>query len=73
MLEMLIDEKRAILEKKLKTSGLIEDFEIEDLDKADRRKNIMLAFKNPVDAHFLNQLLVSILGQNQKKRLIEEE
>lgn len=73
MLEMIIDEKRTILEKKLKGSNLIEEFEIEDLDKVDRRKTVLLVFKNPVDAHYLNQLLISIFGATQKKQLIEED
>lgn len=67
----LIDEKRAALESKIKKSGVVDDFDIEDLDKADNRKDVMITFKEPVDSKFLQETLHSIFGEAKTKHMVE--
>lgn len=69
----LIDEKRAALEKKLKASEKIDDFEIEELDKNDSRKEVTVAFKEPINARFISDVLKSIFGQIGGKKVSVEE
>ena len=66
-ISILIDEKRTVLEKKLK-HGDIDDFDIEDLDKVDGRKDVMIIFKDAVDARYLYKKLFDILGECGVKR-----
>jgi len=65
--------KRADLEKKLSSAGNVDDFDIESLDKADGMKDIMVVFKEPVDAKFLGAELTELLGGLEKKMVSEEE
>jgi len=69
----LIDEKRAVLEKKLKASSLIDDFDIEDLDKSDVRKDVFVTFKEPINARFLNDTLKKIFGEIKGRAPSDEE
>lgn len=65
--------KRAELEKKLSSAENIDDFDIENLDKADGMKDIMIVFKEPVDAKFLGEELTELLGTLEKKIAADEE
>ena len=67
---LLIDEKRSVLEKKLNNSE-VDDFDIEDLDKNDGRKDVMIIFKDSVDARYIYQKLYDILGECGTKRETE--
>lgn len=69
----LSNVKRIELEKKLKTAENIDDFDIESLDKADGMKDVMVVFKEPVDAKFLGEELTSLLGGLEKKIVADEE
>ena len=65
--------KRAELDKKLSSAENIDDFDIENLDKADGMKDVMVVFKEPVDAKFLGEELTELLGGLEKKIASEEE
>ena len=64
-LEIIVDDKKKVLEEKLKNAENIDSFEIEDLDKIDARKSIVIFLKEPVNINYINQLLVSILGEHK--------
>ena len=65
--------KRAELEKKLSSTDNIDDFDIENLDKADGMKDVMVVFKEPVDAKFIGAEMTELLGGLEKKIASEEE
>lgn len=67
---ILVDEKRAVLEKKLKHDD-IDDFDLEDLDKVDARKDIMIIFKNAIEVRYLPDKLHEILGDCSTKKSTE--
>lgn len=64
---LLVDEKRSVLEKKLKNPE-VDEFDIEDLDKKDCRKDVVIIFKDVVDARYVYQKLHDILGECGTKR-----
>lgn len=64
---LLVDEKRTVLEKKLKNPE-VDEFDIEDLDKTDSRKDVVIIFKDVVDARYVYQKLYDILGDCGTKR-----
>ncbi|MBW6462420.1 MAG: hypothetical protein K0B07_05220 [DPANN group archaeon] len=66
-LEIIIDDKKKVLEEKLSGADNIDSFEIEDLDKIDVRKSIVIFLKEPVNINYINQLLVSVLGEHKAK------
>ncbi|NOQ56173.1 MAG: hypothetical protein GQ477_05210 [Nanohaloarchaea archaeon] len=66
-LEIIVDDKKKVLEEKLKGAENIDSFEIEDLDKIDARKSIVIFLKEPVNINYINQLLVSVLGEHKTK------
>ncbi|MCK5299860.1 MAG: hypothetical protein KAJ54_01810 [Candidatus Aenigmarchaeota archaeon] len=51
--EFVVDIAKKELEDKLKAADNVDEFDIEDLDKNDRRKNILIRFNNPVDMKYL--------------------
>ena len=51
--EFVVDIAKKELEDKLKAADNVDEFDIEDLDKNDRRKNILIRFSNPVDMKYL--------------------
>ncbi len=65
--------KRAELEKRLSSSGIVDDFDIENLDAADGMKDVMVVFKEPVDARFLGDELKELLGGLEKNIAAEDE
>lgn len=67
---ILVDEKRSVLETKLKNDD-IDDFDIQDLDKADQRKDVMIIFKNQIDVRYLPDRLHGILGDCATKKSTE--
>ena len=66
-LEIIVDDKKKVLEEKLKGAENIDSFEIENLDKIDARKSIVIFLKEPVNINYINQLLVSVLGEHKTK------
>ena len=66
-LEIIVDDKKKVLEEKLKGAENIDSFEIEDLDKIDARKSVVIFLKEPVNINYINQLLVSVLGEHKAK------
>jgi len=67
---ILVDEKRSVLEAKLKNDD-IDDFDIQDLDKIDQRKDVMIIFKNQIDVRYLPSKLHGILGDCATKKSTE--
>ncbi len=61
-LSFLINIPRAELEEKLKNNEYIDEFEIEELDDKDIRKDVFIIFKNPVDIRYLPNVISEILG-----------
>lgn len=72
-ISFLVDEKRDVLKKKIEGSKLVDDFDIEDLDKVDGRKDVVITFKEPVNARFLPEILKKIFGEVKGKKPIVEE
>lgn len=70
-ISLLVDKKRADLEKVLKDSDYIDEFEIEDLDKKDIRKDIFIAFSSPVSLKYVNDLLKDIIGDTLNNKKLE--
>ncbi len=67
---IMVDEKRSVLESKLKNDD-IDDFDIEDLDKTDNRKDVMIIFKNQIDVRYLPDKLHELLGDCKTKKSTE--
>lgn len=67
---ILVDEKRSVLESRLKNDD-IDDFDIQDLDKADQRKDVMIIFKNQIDVRYLPDRLHELLGDCATKKSTE--
>ncbi len=67
---IMVDEKRSVLESKLKNDD-IDDFDIEDLDKTDNRKDVMIIFKNQIDVRYLADKLHEILGDCKTNKSTE--
>ena len=63
----LINAKKAALEDKLKNDERIEEFEIEDLDKNDQRKDVMVILKTPINHKYLTEMLNSIVEGVEEK------
>ncbi len=68
-LEMIMDEKKAVLEAALKKADNIETFEIDSLDKKDERKSVVMYFKEPVNINYVHKYLVSVLGEHKAKKI----
>ncbi|MCK5043070.1 MAG: hypothetical protein KAJ20_03100 [Candidatus Aenigmarchaeota archaeon] len=66
-LEIIIDDKRTSLDALLKKAENIDSFEIEDLDKTDERKSVVLFFKEPININYINSFLISVLGEHKAK------
>ncbi len=66
-LEIIIDEKHSALDAALKKAENIDSFEIEDLDKTDARKSVVIFFKEPININYINSFLVSVLGEHKAK------
>ena len=65
--------KRVDVEKTLKSSALVDDYDIEDLDKVDGKKDIMIVFKTPIDSKFVGPKLQELLGKFEKKIALNDE
>ncbi len=70
-ISLLVDKKRDELENALKNSDYVDEFEIEDLDKQDVRKDVFIAFSSPVSLKYVNDLLKDIIGDTLNNRNIE--
>ncbi len=60
-ISFLINMQREELERKLRDNEYVDEFEIEDLDDKDVRKDVFIIFKNPVDSKYVNDILKEIL------------
>lgn len=58
---LLVRAKRSELESKLKNNGEIDDFDIQDLDKIDEMKDVMISFTNPVDLKYASDSIQDLL------------
>ena len=65
--------KRSELERVLKASDIVDDFDIEDLDKVDGKKDIMLMLKEPIDAKYIGETLSDLLGKLEKKIVVNDD
>lgn len=54
---VLINKSRKELEDVLTNNEYVDDFEIEDLDKEDIRKEVFVVLKNPIDLRFVCEVL----------------
>ena len=72
-IEIVIDIKREDLKTKLDACSNIEEFDIEELDKEDYRKNVLISFINPVDISGIESELKNTLGliELQRKDIVE--
>ncbi len=59
----LINSSRSELENLLKNNEYVDDYEIEDLDDKDIRKDVFVIFKNPIDIRYLSNILQDILNR----------
>ena len=48
-IEIVMDIKKKDLEEKLNSCTNIDEYNIEELDKEDYRKNVLISFANPID------------------------
>ncbi len=60
-IEIVAKGKKEEMEKKLKSSDVLAEFDIEELDKNDDMKNILLSFNNPIDVKYVSQAVTKIL------------
>ncbi len=73
MVGFLSNVKRADLEKRLSSSDIVDDTDIENLDKVDGMKDVTVVFKEPIDARFIGKTLAELLGNIEKKISAEDE
>jgi len=73
MVGFLSNVKRADLEKKLAASDIVDDTDIENLDKVDGMKDVTVVFKEPIDARFIGKTMMDLLGNVEKKMVAEDE
>ncbi|NOR84704.1 hypothetical protein GQ473_01160 [archaeon] len=65
----LINAKKTVLEEKLKNDERIEEFEMEELDKNDQRKDVMIILKTPINHKYLTEMLLSIVDGVEEKAI----
>ena len=70
-LELTADVKKSVLESAIKKMDIIEEYDIEELDKGDGRKDIIIAFKNPVHIKYVSEALVPLMQIEQHSELKE--
>lgn len=73
MVGFLSNVKRSDLEKKVKASDIVDDIDMEDLDKVDCMKDITIVFKEPIDARFIGKTLTELLSGIEKTVAAEDE
>ena len=73
MVGFISNVKRADLEKKLAASDIIDDTDIENLDKVDGVKDVTVVFKEPIDARFIGKTMMDLLGTIEKKMSADDE
>ena len=52
-IELMAEGRKEEIEKRLETSDMIADYEIDAQSKESGRKNIILSFSNPVDIRYV--------------------
>ncbi len=71
-IEFVVDEGKKELEGMLKAAENVEEFDIADLDKVDKRKNVLISFRNPVAMAFVRDEIVNNIGLKEiEKEMIE--
>ena len=65
----LINAKKAKLEEKFKKDERIDEFEIEDLDKNDQRKDVMIILNTPINHKYLTEMLESVVEGVEEKAI----
>ena len=65
----LINAKKAKLEEKFKNDERIDEFEIEDLDKNDQRKDVMIILNTPINHKYLTEMLESVVEGVEEKAI----
>lgn len=61
-IELVMDIKKDELKAKLSASSNVEEYDIEELDKKDYRKNVLISFSNPIDLQGIETELKNTLG-----------
>lgn len=73
MVGFLVNARKKDLETAITKSGIVDDFDMEELDKKDGLKDVTVILKNPIDAKFVGQTLTGILGTVEQKLALDEE
>ena len=73
MIEIILDARREDVENALKNSEYVEDYEIEELDKEDVRKSVLIVFRELVDSKYIHNVLKNIFPFEEIKKPIDEE
>jgi len=73
MVGFLSNVKRADLEKKLASSDIVDDTDIENLDKVDGMKDVTVVFKERLTRVSSEKTMMDLLGSVEKKMAAEDE
>lgn len=57
----LINAKKDELVKALKNDERIEEYDMEELDKKDNRKDVMIILKTPINHKYIGEMLSSLV------------
>lgn len=71
-IEFVVDEGKKELEEKLKAAENVEEFDIAELDKEDKRKNVLISFRNPVAVAFVRDEIINNIGLKEIEREVIE-
>ena len=61
-IELVVDINKKELKEKLSVCSNIEEFDLEELDKDDYRKNVLISFANPIDIRGIEAEIKNTLG-----------
>lgn len=72
-LEFTADIKKSVLEEAIKKMNIIDEYDIDELDKKDGRKDIILAFKNPIHIKYLASALEPLVKAIPATKQVDED
>ncbi|MCK5373448.1 MAG: hypothetical protein KAJ20_03855 [Candidatus Aenigmarchaeota archaeon] len=61
-IELMAEGRKEEIEKRLDTSEMISDYEIDAESKESSRKNVILSFSNPVDTRYVAPAIQALLN-----------
>ncbi|MBW6451210.1 MAG: hypothetical protein K0B02_00585 [DPANN group archaeon] len=68
-IEFTANIKKSVLEDVIKKIDIIEEFDIEELDKNDGMKDIIISFSNPINIKYLTEALKPLIDVSQSIEL----